>query len=111
MIEAFKKEIKMIEGAKKEVKMIEGAKKEVKAIEGAGKEVQKEVKQPQGITGLIRREIKKTSRKKRQEVKIQTMRAQEAEDPDVERFGYGGWAGEFMDKLRRSRKSSGSSKS
>ncbi|KAF3296852.1 hypothetical protein TWF132_009352 [Orbilia oligospora] len=105
-------EVKLIEETKEKVK--KGAKKEVKegvkeeARKEANREAKKDTKKSEETKGNIKQEVKKTS-KRRQEVKIQTMRAQEAEDPDMERFGYGGWAGEFMDKLRRHRRS-GSSK-
>ncbi|KAF3243239.1 hypothetical protein TWF192_008412 [Orbilia oligospora] len=104
-------EVKLVEEAKEEVK--KGVRKEVKegvkeeAKKEANREAKKDTKKPDETKGNIKQEVKKTS-KRRQEVKIQTMRAQEAEDPDMERFGYGGWAGEFMDKLRRRRRSSSS---
>ncbi|EGX46464.1 hypothetical protein AOL_s00109g36 [Orbilia oligospora ATCC 24927] len=96
-------EVKLVEETKEEVK--KGAKEEAK--KEASREAKKDTKKPEETKGNIKQEVKKTS-KRRQEVKIQTMRAQEADDPDMERFGYGGWAGEFMDKLRRRRRSSSS---
>ncbi|KAK6507522.1 hypothetical protein TWF481_005953 [Arthrobotrys musiformis] len=69
-----------------------------------GAKVTQEVKKPEEVRGEVDHEVKSFNRRG-QEVRIQTMRAREAEDPDVERFGYGGWAGEFFDKFRRHHRS------
>ncbi|KAK6343377.1 hypothetical protein TWF730_010967 [Orbilia blumenaviensis] len=57
------------------------------------------IRELEGVTSVVR----KPSVRRGAEIKIQTMRAQEAADPSLPRYGSGGWAGEFFNFFRRSK--------
>ncbi|KAK6336744.1 hypothetical protein TWF718_009535 [Orbilia javanica] len=96
-VRAREEPIKMEKTAPR-TKKPEEARNEVKATQEIKKEA---VKPEEEAQRAAQQEVKRTSRQRVTEVRIQTMRAQEAADPDLLRFGYKGWAGEFFNKFCR----------